>query len=192
MNVYEPAEDTFLLATYVKQFAHGNVLDMGTGSGYLAEIAAKTTESVLAVDKDAAVLSYAKKTIKAKNITNITFLCSDLFEQLQPQQFDVIIFNPPYLPEDPENSVANHPALCGGKHGYETIQRFLKQAKFFLKPTGIILLLFSSLTTKEDVDRILQKQGYHVEELAQQRLFFEVLYVYKLSMHQLKKAKKKT
>lgn len=183
MTVYEPAEDTFLLAMYVKQFAQGNVLDMGTGSGYLAEVAAQTAEKVLAVDKNAAAIQYAKKTIKAMNTINgrnITFLVSDLFANIPAQQFDLIICNPPYLPKDPENNAANDPALCGGKYGYETIERFLKQAKSFLKPNGIILLLFSSLTTKKEVDRILQEQGYQAEQLAEEKLFFEILYVYKV------------
>ena len=40
--IYEPAEDSHLLAEAVKKFAHGRVLDMGTGSGIQAITAAKS------------------------------------------------------------------------------------------------------------------------------------------------------
>ena len=48
--IYEPAEDSFLIQKYVKQYAHGRVLDMGTGSGILAMTALDKTKDVLAVD----------------------------------------------------------------------------------------------------------------------------------------------
>jgi len=56
-------------------------------------------------------------------------------------RFDVIIFNPPYLPEnslEPENSRIS---TTGGKLGGEVINEFLKQAKYYLNENGKIFLL---------------------------------------------------
>ena len=51
-NVYEPREDSYFLAQYVKKHAKGKVLDVGTGGGIQAEAAAirSQVKSVLAVD----------------------------------------------------------------------------------------------------------------------------------------------
>ena len=90
--IYEPGEDSFLLAKYVEKFAKGNVLDIGTGSGVQAENALKFSKDVLAVDIDKKAVSYVKKRgVKAK--------VSDLFSNVKGK-FDLIIFNPPYLPDE--------------------------------------------------------------------------------------------
>ena len=68
--VYEPNEDSYLLVEFVKRFAKGKVLDMGTGSGIQAMAAAesKNTDSVLAVDAQKGVISYCKRCIKNKRV----------------------------------------------------------------------------------------------------------------------------
>ena len=48
--VYEPGDDTFLIAEQLKKFHDIRVLDMGSGSGYLAEILIKNNCNVLAAD----------------------------------------------------------------------------------------------------------------------------------------------
>ena len=90
--VYEPAEDSFLLAEQVKKYAKGKVLDLGTGSGILAETALINTKEVLATD----INEEAVKRLKQKGI-NARF--SDLFSHIT-EKFNLIIFNPPYLPTE--------------------------------------------------------------------------------------------
>lgn len=165
--IYEPREDSYLLQKYVLNFAKGKVLDMGTGSGIQAETALKKTKNVLAIDIDPEVVKY----IKSKKINIIQ---SDLFSNVKGK-FDLIIFNPPYLPDDKQ---VKDIALDGGKKGYELLERFLIQAKNYLKKDGKILILFSSLTKKNKVDKILKDNGYTFELLETQKLFFEELYVY--------------
>ena len=72
-------------------------------------------------------------------------------------------------------------ALDGGREGYELIERFLKEAKYFLKKDGIILMVFSSLTKKQRIDGILKREGYCFEVLEKKKIDFEELYVYKIN-----------
>ena len=44
--IYQPAEDTLLLAKHIKKYTKGDILDMGTGSGYLSKIAQKNNANV--------------------------------------------------------------------------------------------------------------------------------------------------
>ena len=172
---YEPGEDSHLLLKHVKELAHGRVLDMGTGSGILAVGAAEKEEvvEVIAVDVDEQQINDLRK----KKIKKIKAFQGDLFLNIGGS-FDVIIFNPPYLPIDEEDKDA---ALNGGQKGYEMIERFLYQAKNYLNPKGFILMVFSSRTGKEEVDNIIKQESYEHELLDHQSMaFFEELYVYKI------------
>jgi len=173
---YEPREDSTLLEHYVRQHAKGHVLDMGTGSGIQAITAAHSSKvkSVLATDIQKGTIDYCKKNIKNKKII---FLVSDLFENVKNKKFDVIVFNPPYLPQELK---VKDLTLEGGKKGYEVIERFLNGVSNYLKPDGIILIVFSSLTKKEKIDEFIRNNLLEFELLEKQHYFFEDLYVYKI------------
>ncbi len=179
MPLYEPQEDSELLKRAVVAHAHGDVLDMGSGSGILALAAAAKddVQSVLAVDIDDESLAHLKEKVLPLN-GKMTVLKSDLFTDIDGKDaFDTITFNPPYLPQEPGDA---HPALYGGAHGYELVVRFLGEARAHLRPGGQILLLFSSLTNKERVDAELKRLGYRARELLVEAHFFERLYVYRI------------
>ncbi|MBI4149183.1 methyltransferase [Candidatus Woesearchaeota archaeon] len=169
--MYEPREDSFLLCAAVERRAHGSVLDMGTGSGILAETARCMPRviSVTAVDIDPECVRFVHE-----RYPQIAAVQSDLFSSVAGT-FDTIIFNPPYLPQDPE--IVDR-AIYGGKQGHELIERFLKEARHFLAPKGAILLLFSSLTGKQRVERAITESGLAGTQISSQKLHFEELYVY--------------
>lgn len=174
MEIYEPREDSLLLEKYVKKFARGNVLDIGTGSGIQAKAAAERTDSVTAVDINQEAIDFCKENIKSDKIK---FIKSDLFSNIGNRKFNTIIFNPPYLPNEGKGDIA----LDGGKKGYEIIEKFLNKARDFLAEDGIILLIFSSFTNKEKVDELINKNGFNFEELERIHVSFEDIYCYKIS-----------
>ncbi|MBS3118853.1 methyltransferase [Candidatus Woesearchaeota archaeon] len=177
--LYEPAEDSFLLQKYVKKHAYSRVLDIGTGTGIQALTAAQKNNvaSVLGIDVNPSAVSYCQKYVQSKS-KKLSFLHSDLFASLHPAKFDTLIFNPPYLPEDKREPKESSLATTGGKRGYEILERFFAEANFFLKPEGIILLLFSSLTKKNQVERVIKENLFEFKELERIKLPFEELYVY--------------
>jgi HemK-related putative methylase len=176
MVIYEPHEDSELLAAQVKKHAAGMVLDMGTGSGIQAITAAqnKNVKKVLAVDINRKALKHAKH--KSKH-AKITYKESDMFSRVEGT-FDTMICNPPYLPDDP---LVQDIALDGGKKGWEWTEQFLSQAGNHLKKNGQILLLFSSLTKKEKVEEIIEDNCFSFRKLSSQKHAFEELYVYKIA-----------
>ena len=173
-DVYEPREDSLILEKYVKKFARGNVLDMGTGSGIQARAAAEKATTVVAVDINQDAIEACKK-----DSGKIIFLRSDLFSALEGKIFDTIIFNAPYLPDDDSYKDV---ALDGGKNGYEMIERFLRGAKRFLARDGLILLVFSSFTNKARVDALIRMNGFKFTELEKVHVMFEDIYCYKINL----------
>ncbi len=175
-NIYEPAEDSYLLQKCVRQEATGRVLDVGTGSGIQAITAVENpmTREIVAVDINPDVVAALQEHIRERRLRKIKVLKSDLFENVDGQ-FSVIIFNPPYLPQDEgiEDS-----ALYGGKNGWEISERFFHDASRFLLPQGKILFLFSSLTNKEKIEQIITNHLFSFTEIASEKVAFETLYVY--------------
>lgn len=169
--IYEPSDDSFLLKKHIQYYAKGKVLDMGTGSCIQAEEALKYTSEVLVSDIDPDAINLAKeKGIKAK--------ISDLFSNIKGK-FDLIIFNPPYLPLDPREPKDSQLQTTGGKKGHEIIERFLSQSKNFLKKDGKILLVYSSLTYK--MPSLIKQYDFQFKILEQKKFDFETISVVILS-----------
>jgi release factor glutamine methyltransferase len=180
MEIYEPAEDSQILKRNLKDHVKGKTLEIGTGSGILAEEALKYADSVTAIDINPKAIEYCKKYIKNPKVT---FIESDIFKNIPKEQFDTIICNPPYLPEDigSDGKPLEDPALYGGKKGYEFIERLIAQVEQYLKTDGIILLLFSSYTKQKKVDAILHQFAYDFEEIDSMHVSFEDLFIYKIT-----------
>jgi len=199
MDIYEPAEDSYLLKKHVQKEAFGRVLDIGTGSGIQALSLTKKQsrnsknsgmsekQTFLTKVKTITAIDINKKAIKqlkekTKVLRHFHVEESNLFENI-PDKFETIIFNAPYLPQDYiADKKIEDPALYGGKQGWETIEEFFKQVGDHLVKESQILLLFSSLTDKEEVEKIIKENLYSFEELERQKLpMFETLYVYKIT-----------
>jgi len=186
-TVYEPQEDSYLLAKEVKKYAKGDVLDLGAGSGIqgITALENKNTKSVTFSDINSFAIEYIKnecaKRVEHISAIKISFKVSDLYSNINiKEKFDTIIFNPPYLPEDEFDN--EKLITTGGKEGWEIVEKFLTESKNYLNVDGQILLLFSSLTNKDKIDKLIRKLEYEKNFIAKENLFMEQLYVYQLKL----------
>ena len=142
-----PRQDTETLCEFalewLKKRACANVLDMCTGSGILA-VAIKhycPNASVTASDISVKALELAQE--NAKNLkTDVRFVHSDGFQELQDESFDLIVCNPPYLSrsdmEEIPETVRHEPetALYGGLDGLEFYRKIAPLLASHLLPHG--------------------------------------------------------
>ena len=134
-HVYEPAEDTFLIAENMRVEEGDVVLDMGTGCGILAVLAAEKTKRVVAVDVNPYAIECALKNAEMNGAKEkIEFRQGDLFQPVKlNENFSLILFNAPYLPSEPhEERSWIGKAWAGGPNGRKIIDRFVMNALNFL------------------------------------------------------------
>jgi HemK-related putative methylase len=176
MNFYKPAEDSIFLSKILKEKVKSKnlkALDLGTGSAIqshtLIEIGIKK-ENITAIDINPEALTEAKK-------LGVKTLKSNLLENTN-EKYDLIAFNPPYLPE---SEFDNEPDTTGGKHGDEVILTFIKQLRSHLTKTGICYLLTSSLTPEKNWMSLAKKERLTVKKIATEKIFFEELYIWEIT-----------
>ncbi|WP_457555353.1 HemK2/MTQ2 family protein methyltransferase [Candidatus Pyrohabitans sp.] len=179
--VYEPCDDTFMLAdALLEELRQGDtVLDMGTGTGMLAILAARRASRVVAVDVNPGAVVCARRNVSANGVRNVEVRESDLFSEVG-ERFDLIVFNPPYLPRDaaePRDELAR--AWDGGIDGRSVVDRFISECSQHLRQGGRVLMVQSSLSAPEKTLEMFLRQGFEVSLVAEQRFFFERLYVVK-------------
>jgi SAM-dependent methyltransferase len=75
----------------------GSALDLGTGSGLQALLAAKHSRSVVATDVNQRALTFARFNARLNDLSNIEFRHGATFEPVVGEQFDLIVSNPPYV-----------------------------------------------------------------------------------------------
>lgn len=176
-GVYEPSDDSFLLADNIQVLENERVLDMGTGCGIQGIIASKMGGIVTSSDISEEALKCARKNA-GLNEANITFAKSDLFSAIEGR-FDLIMFNPPYLPREPEEIKDELASTWdGGEGGMEVTFRFIKEVKNYLKDDGRVLLAASTLSIPENPRDIFAKNGLKSKIIGEKPLFFERLYIY--------------
>ncbi|MDD5416693.1 MAG: methyltransferase [Candidatus Aenigmarchaeota archaeon] len=170
-DVYLPLEDSFLVAKHIKKVDGKNVLDIGCGSGILSVISAARGANVTAVDINEIALHNTNENAK-KHKLKIKVKKSNLFSGVR-KKFDLILFNPPYVPEDEQDRYLSENmklALTSGLQGSGLIKKFLKEFEKYLKPDGQVLMIISS-------DNNLKLKGW--KEIDSASFFFEKIMLMK-------------
>jgi release factor glutamine methyltransferase len=179
-SVYEPAEDSFLLAQNLSIKEGDLVLDMGTGCGLLAVSAAQKARKVVAIDVNPYTVRCAVHNASLNKVADkIEVRQGSLFEPVKAdERFDLILFNAPYLPSETwEECDLTSRAWAGGESGRRVIDRFIVEAPKHLKTNGRVSLVQSTLSDVEQSLRMFIEQGLDARVIAESKVAFETIVV---------------
>lgn len=170
-NVLIPRQDTEILVEEViniaKKINAKNILDLCTGSGAIGISIANYLPNIeiVATDISNEALKIAKKNAISNNVQNqMTFIKSDLFENLDNQKFDIIVSNPPYIKtrdiEKLDTQVKKEPyiALDGGEDGLDFYKKIIKESYQYLKYNGYLCVEIG-YDQKKDVINLYNESG---------------------------------
>ncbi len=178
-GVYEPAEDSFLLLRSIDIRPGIRILEVGTGSGFIALHCAKAGVLVTATDISPVAVETARSNAK-RNSLQIDIVQTDLASGISGK-FDIILFNPPYITGEDGDVLTKREKeqLVGGSGGHEISIRFLDEVHDLLCEGGDIFLLTSS----QSENNILEyaRGIYEMEHMLNKELFFERLSVYRFN-----------
>jgi release factor glutamine methyltransferase len=176
-EVYDPGEDSYLLLeAALKEARPGDkVLEVGTGSGVISMFVKDVAASVVATD----INPYACKNAR---LNGIEVARADLYNGICGR-FDLVIFNPPYLPTSEEERLKSwlDRAFDGGPTGRDEIARLLEHADRILAPGGRILTVISTLTDVGEIMKMFAGRGFRSREVASEKVPFERLLVLKFT-----------
>lgn len=171
--LYLPTDDTIFLANTVNRYSGTLALEIGTSSGIVLMELAKNFSAVIGTDIDFCSL---KRLLEMSR--NQRVVCCHAASALQNIKFDLIVTNPPYLPN---STVHIDKSIDGGPDGVEITIDFLKDAIGRLEIGGKILIIVSSISDTCKLDSFLSKNNIIAKKIAQKDLFYETLQILELS-----------
>jgi len=153
--VYVPWDKSvpYMILEY-EPFFHGKrILDVGTGTGILAILAAKmNAKSVTATDINPNAVSCARENVNRLGLSHIINVkdAGSLFEPVKNEIFDIVMLNAPWIQGEPK-SLYDY-ALYD--HNYKVINKFLSEVSNHLEQDGFVLLQYSDISQKKGENSI--------------------------------------
>ena len=179
-DTLEPRDDTEALVdlalpeiqAIIGQCGKARIVDMGTGTGAIAIALLANADRLKATAVDISDDALETASLNAKNAgvaDRFTPLKSDWFSGLSGK-FDMIISNPPYIPENQISSLATEVkkydplrALAGGQDGLDFYRKLAKEGRPFLKPHGMIAVEIGKGQEK-DVIALFSENGFELKK----------------------------
>jgi release factor glutamine methyltransferase len=184
--MYAPSDDTFLLADCISQYSGSWALEIGVGSGLLLDVLEKNFTYVVGSDIDLQALQYCKQQKISSSSANVLLVCCDAGSAFGIGKFDLVVSNPPYLPnEDGNNNINNNildPTVHGGPTGIEATIHFINSALPLLAGDGKLLIVISSLANSSTLDTMVLENNIYKRIVKEKRLFYETLSIVELSL----------
>ena len=157
-----PKAGTLLLARQVPALAHGSVLDLGTGCGLLALLAARSARRVVATDVVEACVRCTWRNALLNGVeVKVDVRLGDLFAPVAGERFDLVLTNPPQMPTPPGREAAGDEAAAddGGHDGWAILDRVIQGAPAHLKPGGQLVFSLFDFLGEQNAFRRLKEAG---------------------------------
>lgn len=161
-DVLPPGETTAIVSGAAANVPQGlSILDLGCGTGVLALLLAPGSAQCVGTDLNPRAIALARHNAELNVLPEVEFRSGSLFQPVGDTRFDLIVSQPPYIPQPQETS--RHVFLHGGTRGDELALELLHQLPDHLQPHGHALIFSDwSLCSGETLIDRIHVQGLHV------------------------------
>lgn len=191
-----PSDDSILLANCMKDYRGNTALEIGVGSGIITKSLSANFEYVIGTDLVLEPLRsckqndsrYHRNTDKLlKDVNGFELICADAASPFRRCVFDLIVSNPPYLPDDYDSGGKriNDGAIYGGTNGMEMTLHIIQSSVLSLKREGSLLIIVSSLSDMPRLDELLRELKMTMKIIMEKKLFFETLSVVEINFRSM-------
>ena len=154
---------------------HAHVLDMGTGSGIGAVVAAQWAARVEAVDINPHAVRCARINALLNEVDDrVTIHHGDLFAPVAGRRFEVVLFNPPYFRGAPQDD------LDAAWRSDDVVERFAAALPDHLTPDGHALVMLSSDGDTPAFLEAFHRAGFALDAAVTRNLINETLTLYRI------------
>jgi release factor glutamine methyltransferase len=187
--LYLPSDDSILLANCIKGY-HGNLaLDIGVGSGIITKTLCKNFKYVAGSDIVIETLKSCKESVASDRQSNnneiskrdmgFELICTDAASAFRSSVFDLIVSNPPYLPDDYDNEgkKIHDRTIYGGRSGIELTLHIIRSSLSALRRDGRLVIIVSSLSDVSRLYQLTHQLNLSIKKMAQKKMFFETVSV---------------
>lgn len=203
-EVYEPAEDSFLLLDALEKDMEQILasrplvcVELGSGSGIIITALSKLVQSsahCIAVDISSMACQITKRTGLANNV-GVDVLNMNLLSSIKDHSIDLLVFNPPYVPSrvdkdcderqlEQENVVSSSDNLirtwAGGVNGREVIDKVVEEIDRVLATNGTFYLLLLKENKPNDIIKDLKVRKFKAEIFMERKIIGEHLVILKI------------
>ncbi len=188
-KVYDPSEDSFQIIDSIEIKNKDKVFEIGTGCGLIALECARLGADVICSDInpyaiDLVSYNYNKNKSMLKGSLDIRY--GDLFSVLKKnEKFDIILFNPPYLPIKKNEILIKNDwidiATNGGSDGLKYIKIYIMNVSKYMRKSGKAYFIFSSLSDRNKLNKYLDKSLLRTRIISSFQYDDEKIEVYCLS-----------
>jgi release factor glutamine methyltransferase len=162
---YIASEDSALFRDALRERSGEGCLEIGAGNGGNLVELSKRFGLVVGTDLVRPSMTDWKE-------GGANFVLADSASCVRPLSFDLVAFNPPYIPTEVEDW-----AVDGGRD-LEVPKKFMKEALRVVKSSGSVMFLLNDDAEVDEFEEICNVDGFHLERVKSKRLFFEELAVY--------------
>jgi release factor glutamine methyltransferase len=172
-GVFHPGffSSTIFLLDYLQEqpLENRRLLELGCGTALISVICAKADAKVWAVDLSIKALENAKHNA-AKNNVAPTFVHSDLFLNIEKQQFDWIIINPPYYALEAQNE--EELAWNCGEH-FEYFTKLFHSIGDYMHNTSKVIMVLTKGCDQKKIFSIAIENGFRMKMIREKKVMFD-------------------
>lgn len=196
--MYLPSDDSILLADCLKEYHGETALDVGLGTGIIGEALCRNFEYVVGSDIDFDTLENHKElgfryfkidNNRSKHCNGFDLVCTDVASAFRDNIFDLVVSNPPYLPDDydyEEKRIMDR-TIYGGATGIELTLWVVRTSIPSLRKEGSLVIIVSSLSDLSQLHQLTDQLELNIRKKAEKKLFLETISVIEIKSKFTKK-----